>query len=221
MSDAKITLAIFDMDGLMLDTESVSLLAWNEVNRRFGIEIPKDVLESLYGCNREVCRQRMTKALGETFRFDEAIEIHNAFSAAYTDAHGVALKPGLLEMLGFLDENKIRKCVATSTGKARARHLLSQIGIAERFDHIIGGDEIKNGKPDPEIFLKSAAAFHKNPSECIVLEDSIAGIEAAYKGGFHSICIPDLAQPDSITRERASAVCANLLEAIAYMKKFI
>ena len=121
-------------------------------------------------------------------------------------------------MLEYLKENKYKIAVATSTKRERAEKLLTMVKIKDFFEEIICGDEVKNSKPDPEIFLKAAKKLGSQPSHCIVLEDSAAGIEAAYNAGMKGINIPDMKIPDDEIIKKAFRIEQSLLDVLEYFK---
>lgn len=218
IDERRVDLAIFDMDGLMLDTEPISSEGWREAGRAMGYDFTPELFNQVYGCGYEMCKQRMDAYFGPGFDFAKAYTLRTAYTRGYIEKHGVAVKPGLHALLDTLEERGIKKCVATSTEYERAKHLLTQTGIFERFDAIIGGDLVKRGKPDPEIFLTAAARFDAEPCHCMVFEDSHTGAEAGYAGGMRVVLVPDLARPNQKTLAYASVVCADLFEAAEVVK---
>ena len=212
-------LIIFDMDGLMLDTEPIAIDGWMAAALECGLDFPKGLLESLIGLNRLKCQQTMEEVMGPSFDFESA----HSVVMSYVDTHildkGIATKPGLEFILDKLEELGIKKCVATSTDSQRAAHKLSIVGILHRFDVVVGGDQVKNSKPDPEIFQKAASLCGVSPSSAVVLEDSAAGAMGAYKAGMRVILVPDLVKPSTKTRGHSYAVCGDLFEAFDVISK--
>ena len=205
-------LIIFDMDGLMLDTEPLALAGWKAAEKELNITIPEELFPRLIGLNRNLCKTYMTECMGPDFDFERALTILHKSVDAHFENHGVPLKPGLIHILDKLDEMGIKKCVATSTAHKRAMHKLNLAGIAQRFDAIVGGDQVANSKPAPDIFLKAAEICNVEPENCIVLEDSNPGAEGAHRAGMRVIVVPDLVPPSDITRKRAYAICENLYD---------
>ncbi|MCL2377799.1 MAG: HAD family phosphatase [Defluviitaleaceae bacterium] len=205
-------LVIFDMDGLMLDTEPLAIAGWKVVERELSVSIPNSLAKSVIGFNRELCKTHMLEALGQDFDFDRALTLIHEDVDRHFNEHGIPLKPGLIQLLDRLDELGIKKAVATSTSYDRAVHKLSMANIAHRFHSIIGGDMVEHSKPAPDIFLKAAQTCNTDPSDCIVLEDSNPGAEGAYRAGMRVIVVPDLVPPLEITRSRAYAVCDSLVD---------
>jgi arylformamidase len=219
--DFKLELVICDMDGLMLDTEPVSHNGWCEASKQMGFDMGEDLYRKMIGTNYNVCKQRMQNYLGYSFDFEEAYAIRSTYVRKQIDTNGVQVKKGLDVLLNRLDELNIKKCVATSTDYKRAKKLLTGIGVFKRFQHVIGGDNIKNGKPDPEIFLKAAELTGAAPKNCLVLEDSEAGAEAAYKAGMRTVLVPDMYAPNANTMAKVNAVCADLEEAAGLIGRFV
>ena len=215
MNFNNIQLVIFDMDGTMLDTERLSHIGWKQAIAQQIQDISDELFDKTFsgmlGTNNANCR-RVVNELLPGFDFDRGNAACCAFMDEYMQIHGVPIKPGLFELLDKLDELGIKKCVATSTARERATHKLKMANVAHRFEVIVGGDEVKVSKPDPEIFLKAANACGVVPENCIVIEDSAAGTMGGYRAGMRVIVIPDILQPSEEMRRMASAVCKDLHE---------
>jgi len=210
---SKPKLIIFDMDGLMIDTEPLAIQGWKAAAHELNISIPDDLYPHLIGLNRESCKAVMLKTLGPDFKFDAALAILHKYVDLYFEAHGVPVKPGLLHLLDKLDEMGIKKSVATSTATNRAMEKLTLAKIVHRFEAIIGGDQVSRSKPAPDIFLKAANICNIGPADCIVLEDSNPGAEGGYKAGMRVIVVPDLVPPTDTTCKQAFAICEDLYQA--------
>jgi len=192
---SNISVVIFDMDGLMFDTEREVIKAWVKVGKDFNIDISEHIVIETMGLDVYGTEKVFKKYLGNEFPFYEIREIRVKHVMDMLEKDGVPVKPGLYELLDLLDEMRILKAVATSTEKEKAYKLLVSTGVEGRFDLIVCGNEIKNGKPNPDIFLKVAEHLGVSPEKCMVLEDSENGIKAAYKAGMYPIMIPDIKQP--------------------------
>jgi len=221
MNVQKIELVIFDMDGTMLDTEPLSMAGWHYAAKTMGIDISAEMFDTIFekmlGTNLVACKAVLNEHLGEDFDADKGYDLHLAHIDEHFKLYGVPLKKGLMPLLDKLEKMNIRKCVATSTTKERATHKLKLANIAHRFEVIIGGDEVINSKPDPEIFLKAAKACNVAPENCLVLEDSAAGTEGGFYAGMRVITIPDMLPPSEETRQQALMVCNDLLEVALYL----
>jgi len=208
-------LVIFDMDGTMLDTEMLSIKGWEIAVKQQVPDVSQELFvetfHKMIGTNAANCR-RIAHELMPEFDFEKGYDVSYAYMDEYIKIHGVPLKTGLLELLDKLEQLNIRKCVATSTAKQRATRKLQLANIAHRFEIIVGGDEVTHSKPNPEIFLKAANACGIAPENCLVLEDSAAGVESGHKAGMQVIVIPDLVPPNATTLDMANVMCKNLCE---------
>jgi HAD superfamily hydrolase (TIGR01509 family) len=133
---------------------------------------------------------------------------------AYIDVHGVDLKPGIRELLDYLDANGIPAAITTSSPVERVRRYLGPHGLIDRFRRLCSGAEVANGKPEPDIYLFGAACLNLNPEECIAVEDSPAGVLSAYRAGCMTVMVPDLDQPDVGTEKLLYAKADHLLDLI-------
>ena len=209
---------IFDMDGLMTDTERLYIDLWCQILRERGMEEHRDVVTRCIGMDHGKMRAYIKETLGEDFDYLSVLGEAGKRSDAYCQAHGVPVKPGLYELLDYLDQEKIPYAVATSSRGEGARSKLRQIGVLSRLHGLITGDMVEKGKPDPEIFLRAAEALHLPPEHCLVLEDSPHGILAAYKAGCLPMMIPDLWPPDEETQSMLYARGETLLDVIPVLK---
>lgn len=211
---SKIELVIFDMDGLMFDTEALTKRAWQEIGRVHDYDISKEFLLSLLGMNKKSISGEFKKSFGEDFPFDDMYVEQGQCVGRIIEEEGLGVKNGLVELLDYLTENGIKKAVATSSIRERAQKLLSIAGVLDKFDRVICGDEVTKGKPDPEIFLTVCKKLDVDPSNAIVLEDSERGLEAAVAGGIRCILIPDLVEPSEKHTKLAHSKVKDLIEVI-------
>lgn len=191
----EIELIIFDMDGLMFDTEKISYDSWSSAANLYNYEIEKDLFEKTIGTNLNKTKEIYMDHFGEAFPFDSIKEERVKLSDEMIQTNGVPIKKGLNELIQYLSQQKVTMAVATSTSRTRALKLLKLAGLESCFDYILCGDEVKNSKPHPEIFLNVAEQLKCSPSKCLVLEDSELGIKAAYEAGMIPVMIPDLKEP--------------------------
>ncbi len=186
---------IFDMDGLMLDTEAPALRAWESAARGLGRDFDLELCRQMIGRNFGDCVALIRARHGADYPVDELTRAWAADYDTIVAAEGIALKPGLAEILDLLDERGIATAVATSTRRVRALAKLDRVGLTHRFAALVGGDEIAHGKPAPDIFLAAAARLGVAAGDCIVLEDSEPGIIGAAAAGMMPVMVPDLHQP--------------------------
>ena len=212
-------LVIFDMDGTMLDTERLSKDSWLLATQQMGFDISSEKFDDVFfnkmmGTNLANCKAVMRELAGSDFDVEKGYALQLANMDVYFEKHGVSIKPGLLPFLDKLESMNIKKCVATSTSKGRATQKLAHANLAHRFEVIVGGDEVTRSKPDPEIFLKAAKHCQTDSIDCLVLEDSAAGTEGAFRAGMRVINIPDILQPTDQVREMAFVVCKDFFEVL-------
>jgi HAD superfamily hydrolase (TIGR01509 family) len=208
---------IFDMDGLMLDTEQLGQRTWLDAARHAGYEIDPALFLRIVGRNRRDSAALMLEALGPAFDFEKVYRDSFARFDDHVARHGVPLKPGIVELLQELAAQKIPLGVATSTRNARARQHLEHAGLMRYFPVLVGGDEVANGKPAPDIYLEAARRLGIDPQRSFALEDSHAGVRAAHAAGFRVIMVPDLLPPTDEIAALATHVVASLHDARAFL----
>ena len=186
---------IFDLDGLLADTEIISLKVYQELLKDFGIPFTEETYSREYSGHREEENvQRFLDTYDLPWNFDQTLEKVYELEARILDK-GVNLKKGAKNLLAFLQREGIPIALATSSVESRARMILDSNGIRSLFDHLVFAKDVKRSKPYPDIFLKACSDLNVLPENCLVLEDSEAGIAAAYRAGIPVICIPDLKMP--------------------------
>ncbi len=192
----KIGACIFDMDGLLIDSEKIALKVYLDTCKHFDQEHLNGLYKQLLGTNGVTTRKILQEKLPDTIDVNEFVEHWFTDYSAETEK-GIPLMRGVENLLSYLEASSIPKVVATSTETPRARKKLEQSGILHRFETIIGGDQISNGKPAPDIYLKAADFLNIPAKECLAMEDSPNGVIAAVSAGMHVVQIPDLVKPDS------------------------
>lgn len=208
---------IFDMDGLMLDTEVVSRRVWREAAVALGIDLSEAVLDAMVGRPEAATRVMLAELCGEAVPALVA-----RAQARYRDvlvAEGVRKKPGLDALLAWLVAHGVPRAVATSTARDLADYKLRQAGLLAIFDAVVCGDEVPHGKPAPDIFLAAAERLGRAPAECVVLEDSGPGVLAARAAGMTTILVPDGREPPSDIRQVASHVVASLTDVLPILMR--
>lgn len=201
---------IFDMDGLMIDTERIAQRAWQIAGREGGFEIDDETYILAVGRTREDTKKIFLDKYGASFPFDNLYERKQQIMYELIDTEGIPTKPGLFELYDLIDDLGIAKAVATSTARPTALKKLRIVNALDRFEVIVCGDEIKNGKPEPDIFLEAASRLDIAPEKCMVLEDSEAGVRAAHTAGMTPIMVPDMKQPSAEIADLAAHVLPSL-----------
>ena len=209
---------IFDMDGLMLDTEGPALRAWESAARAFGREFDLELCRQMIGRNFGDCVALIRARHGSDYPVDQLTSAWVADYDAIVAAEGISLKPGLDDILDLLDERGIATAVATSTRRERARVKLDRVGLLHRFAALVGGDEVARGKPAPDIFIAAAERLGVAARECIVLEDSEPGIIAAAAAGMTPVMVPDLHPPSAELLLLAPLVVSSLSDVAAHLR---
>ena len=212
-----ITAVIFDMDGLMIDSERVTFEGYKHVLAKHNLTLSLEAYKTLLGKPVKAVYELFHKDYGDDFDVEETIKAVHQYMADLFDQEGVPLKKGLLELLIYLKENNYKTIVATSSTRKRVDHILGLADIIKYFDDSICGDEVTHGKPHPEVFLRACEKLGVNPSDAIVLEDSEAGIQAAYSGNIDVICIPDMKYPEQEFEKMTTKILDSLDQVIDFL----
>ncbi len=207
--------AIFDMDGLLLDTERLYIELGTQLGKDMGYSLPlSPFLESIGRDSRDAARIFLSY-MGEDFPIDALrSQMRSRMSEAIRE-RGAPRKPYATEILTRLHEAGMPIAIATSTGRDEARFRIESAGWTGLFETFAFGDEVSHGKPEPDIFLLAASRLGAEPEHCVVLEDSPYGLRAARRAGMTSIWVPDLLTPESFPEDRANAdfIVGSLREA--------
>lgn len=209
---------IFDMDGLMIDSERVTFECYQERLKDMNLTLDEEFYKTLLGKPIKGIYQRFYDVYGNDFPIENVIQDVHQLMAERFETEGVPVKKGLVELLHYLKDNNYKTIVATSSNRDRVDKILAQAKITEFFDDSICGDEVTKGKPNPEVFLKSCQKLGVNVDEAIVLEDSEAGIQASYDANIKVICIPDMKYPEKQYEEKTFKILKDLTEVTAYLK---
>lgn len=201
---------MFDMDGLLIDSELVYRTASRLAARDVGYDISDDLYLELVGRTHADCGRILIEALGPEFPLDEFEVRWPGHWDAHVTREGMPRKPGLDSLLELLENRSVPFAIATSSGQARARQSLESAGLHGRFNILVTGDQVTRGKPNPEIYLEAASRLGVDPSLCVAFEDSDPGVFAAAAAGMTTIMVPDLKAPS----ERARAVVHRVVESL-------
>lgn len=205
---------IFDMDGLLLDSERIAFGIGRDACHALGLPWREETALAMIGRNARD-NARLLEAL---FGHPQHVDAHGAEFArryeAVIAAGQIPLKPGVVELLDRLDALGLPRAVATSTNHERALFKLDRCGLIARMDAVIGGDQVAHGKPAPDIFLAAAARLGIPPAECLALEDSNAGTRAALAAGMQVRTVPDLLPPDADLEALGARIIPSLFAVI-------
>lgn len=210
---------IFDMDGVIFDSERLLLECWKVVADRYGIEGIEETLALCLGVNVNVSRQIYFDRYGPDFPLDDyKVETRALFRARCPNGHP-PVKAGARELLSWLKDRGVPLALASSTQSEIVRRELADAGLLDFFAVVIGGDQIVRGKPEPDIFLAAAEALGAKAGDCYIIEDSFNGVRAAHASGAHTLMVPDLVPPDEEMEEKAEAILPSLHAVRTYLDK--
>jgi HAD superfamily hydrolase (TIGR01509 family) len=203
--------AIFDMDGLLLDSERPLLDAWVEAGRELGHAFEPTLLSRVLGRPGAEGVALFRAALGPEYPYD-AVKTRARELMAAVHARGFEVKPGARELLARLEQAKVPCAVASSTRRAQLEERLQRAGLHRFFAAFAGGDEVAHGKPAPDIFLLAAQRLQVEAAQCVVFEDSEHGARSAVAAAMQVVIVPDLAQPSAEARASCFALLASLAD---------
>ncbi|MGK7911992.1 MAG: HAD family hydrolase [Synechococcus sp.] len=206
----RIKAAIFDMDGLMLDTEPIYRKAWTLAVADCGYTLDNNHYEYLVGCSNDDCDRFMLDLFGEDYPVDRCRQLRDCFWRSEIANNGIPLKPGLHELLDYLQAMELPTAIATASLRSEAALSLATSGIGNRFQFSTAGDEVPNNKPAPDIYIETARKLGIAPHECLVFEDSNTGATAAIQSGAIAIVVPDLQPPHPTVVEGSYSVVKSL-----------
>lgn len=212
---------VFDMDGVIFDTERLVIEFWKEVADRHNIpDVERTCIQCL-GTNRVRTREIFLENYGADFPFDPyRAEVTELFNIRYK---GVPLptKPGVRELLSYLQEQGIKVGLASSTAQHLVRDEIGTAGLLPYFQTLVCGDMVEHSKPAPDIFLKACEILGADPAKSIAIEDSFNGIRSAHRAGMTPIMVPDRVQPTDEIRALASYVMPSLLDVLNWLKTLV
>jgi HAD superfamily hydrolase (TIGR01509 family) len=201
---------IFDMDGLLLDTERLAMRGLAAAAEVIGIDAPEDFCHSMIGIPVDGCRRLVKERFGDDFPADRFLDEAARQLEVLIEAGHLTLKPAALDIVGGLEALGIPKAIATSSSRAKAERHLQKVGLLGRFDAIVTRDDVARGKPHPDVFLRAARAIGQVPGRCLALEDSYNGVRAAAAAGLTVIMVPDLLPATDEARALCAAVAPDL-----------
>lgn len=210
---------VFDMDGVIFDSERLVLECWAEVAEKYGIPEMEPVCLKCTGLTVAASRTLMKEHYGQDFPYDEyKKEMSQLFHQRY-DGGRLPLKPGVVELLTFLKENGKKIALASSTRSAVVRAELADAGIIHFFDAIVCGDMVERSKPEPDIFLKACECLEVKPQLAYGVEDSHNGIRSSHSAGMRPVMVPDLVPPTEEMEELSEVILPSLLAVWEYLEE--
>jgi len=216
----KIKTVIFDMDGVIFDTEKLCLVSWEYAAEQYKLENIADVFKRCIGTNHNMTRDIMFDTYGGEFPFEDFRKKAAEYFFEYERKHGVPLKPKVHDTMKWLKRNDYRIGLASSTAHATVERELREAGLFEYFDVIICGDAVGRSKPAPDIYIEACRAIGERTENCFAVEDSINGIISALDAGLKTIMVPDMLPCDERVKGRLFALCDDLGDVCGILEKY-
>lgn len=208
---------IFDMDGTLLDTQRICIPAWEYAGRLQGIDGAGELIRKVCGMNEA----GWSKVLEDTYAGLDLPQFKRDLHQYIDDNLVVRYKPGAVELIEFLKKNKIKIALASGTSRKSVMHHLKEVGAEDIFETIVCGNEVANGKPAPDVFLKVAENLDVEPGDCFVFEDSNNGVRSAHAAGMRCIGIPDVVDFADDVKPLLFAQIECLSDAIEILKEYL
>lgn len=215
----KVKAILFDMDGVIFDTERVYLKEWKQVFSHYGYEMKDEVYISVMGTGRKNVKKVFKERYGDDLPIEDMYIYKDKLLSEAVDNNEIPLKDGAIDILNYLKAEGYKTALATSAKRDRLEIQLKLADIKDKFDSIVCIDDVGKGKPNPDIFLLAAKNIGVEPAECMVIEDSEAGIMAAFNAGMIPIHVKDLKEVSEIIRKHSHRQFNNLLEIKEYIKE--
>lgn len=210
---------IFDMDGVLFDTEALCMQAWMEVAAKWGLPDMEKVFPLCIGLNANDSRQVVIGAYGEDFDYPLFRKETAAWFADYVDRNGLPVKLGVREILEWLKESRYIVGLASSTKEASVRSHLEMTGLSDYFSVLTTGDMVEHSKPRPDIYLLACERLGVEPGQAYAIEDSPNGIRAAHAAGLCPVMVPDMVEPDGEILRLCRIVLRDLVQVLDFLKQ--
>ena len=210
---------LFDMDGLVLDSEKLYTRFWREAAWHYGYEMTHEQSLGMRSLGQPLGQPYLESLFGPTVDYVTLRRKRIELMDAYIREHGIDPKPGIYELMDYLEENHIAAAITSSSPMDAIERHLKHVGLLHRFRKLCSGHNVPNGKPAPDIYLHGAASLWLKPGECLALEDSPTGILSAYRAGCLPVMVPDLDQPPEDTLPRLYAKADSLADVILLLEQ--
>lgn len=209
---------IFDMDGLVLDTEITYCFAKQQAGYVLGYEFSEQFWMSMSGLHQKDIEQKLLACCGTDFDLAAFNDTANDIWHDYVVANGINTRHGFFQLLDFIVEQSIPYCLATNSNAVNAVKCLKFAGIQDIFPIIVTRDDVRHGKPEPDIFLTAASKLNVDITRCLVLEDSHTGILAASRAGAYSVLVPSVSPVDPLTLSLCDVMIGDLERVLNTMR---
>lgn len=208
---------VFDMDGLMFDTENVAILAWDYAGEKMGLGKTGYMVYKTLGMNVKMSGQVWVKEFGDQYNEEDLWKYTREFMHDFYSKNRVPVKKGLYVLLDYLKNHGYKLAVASSTSQHGVERNLKDAGVFDYFDAVICGDMVTKSKPEPDIYLRACETLGVKPAEALALEDSRNGLLSAHRAGMKAIMVPDLWEAD----EEVKGFLWNMCEDLEQVKEFL
>ena len=210
---------VFDMDGVLIDTERHLFDCWKQAAAEAGFTLTKEQLLGIRSLAAEFAIPHFRNLMGEKFDYHAIRNRRKELMSDYIKEHGIDKKPCVDELLDYLHSHGYKTAVATATDPERAEIYLRSIGIYEKFDRIVCATTVPHGKPMPDVYLYACEQIGEKPSDCVAIEDSDNGALSAHRAGCHVVMVPDLAGPLPETEQYLTGVASDLSRVIPILEE--
>ena len=212
---------VFDMDGVIFDSEQLILDCWEKVAEKYHFSSIREVCIDCIGTNSVKTKEIVCAYYGESFPYDKYRKETSELFKEYIQTKGLPLKKGVKELLEYLQAERIPIGLASSTRLAVVEDELRQAGLYDYFQVVMGGDQLKRSKPEPDIYLMTCEKMGIRPECVYAIEDSYNGIRSAYRAGMMPIMVPDILQADDEMKEKSIAVLEDLFQVKQYFRAYL
>ena len=209
---------IFDMDGVILDSESISDITWRKAAEERGLTVNDEILNACRGSNKNDTIVTLKKYYGSDFDSEAFLERTSELFHEIEEKDGIPLLPYAKEILAYL-KPRYRLALASSTRGPTVERQLGAAGVIDFFETRTTGEQVEHSKPNPEIYLMACKSIGMKPEECVAIEDSLNGIRSAHAAGLHSIMVIDKVQPTDEIRGMCEAIFDSLEESNFFLLK--
>lgn len=213
----KFKAVLFDMDGVIIDTEKHLVKYWCIAANEFGYPMKREHALHIRSLAGALASEYLRSEVDKDFDYSKVRERRKELMSAELERVGLELKPGVKELLSELDKRGIKKAVCTATDFPRTKGYLTKLDLFDSFDRIICAPMVEHGKPAPDIYLFACRELGLAPADCLALEDSPNGVLSAYTAGCSVVMVPDLTQPAETDRSRIIGSADTLEDVIAYL----
>ena len=216
MFEEPVEAVIFDMDGTLIDSESVYIAAMQDAAGTLGLALPLDLCHAMVGVPSHECNLMLQEHYGPGFDLT-VFRGHFSKSVQRQMSERVPMKPGVVELLDFLRDRGLPLAIATSAGRATAERNLGRAGLLDRFDALATRDDVEHPKPAPDLYLEAAKRLGVAPERCVAFEDSSIGIIAAHAAGMRAVMVLDILPPTEEARAKCFHIAQDLHEVLRRM----